>query len=161
MVYKSPSKIFRDVMRITKFNEKKKKILPIQVLSATTLQQVSIPPEAPKTPNLSISEVILHSIPAAEKKLSIQKTIGIDIPSTIKPKTLSFTYPIIFSVPPILPEPSFHPYIVEASKMLYGKPPWELTSDQTEHFKGYQDYKFRSGLPIEEDLCYKPSESPA
>ena len=125
------------------------------------LQQVSIPPEPPKTPNLSISKAILHSIPAAEKKLSIQKNIQIDIPPTMKPKTLSFTHPTIVSVPPILPEPSFHPYIVEASKMLYGKPPWELTSDQIEHFKGYQEYKIRSGLPIEEDICYKPSESPA
>ena len=125
MIYKSPSKIFRDVMRITKFNEKKKKTLPIHVLSVTTLQQVSIPPEPPKTPNLSISKATLHSIPAAEKKLGIQKTIEIDIPYTMK-----------------------HPYIVEVSKMLYGKPPWELAADQTEHFKRYQDYKIRSGLPI-------------
>ena len=144
MIYKSPAKIFRDVMRITKFNEKK--TLLIQVLSVTTLQQVSIPPGPTKTPNLTILKATLHSIPAVEKKLGIQKTTEINIPSTKMPKTLSFTQPIIFSLPPILPKSSFHPYIVEASKMLYGKPPWELTADQTEHFKGYQDYKIRSGL---------------
>ena len=51
-----------------------------------------------------------------------------------------------------------HPYIIEAAKMLYGKPPWELTLDQQEHFEGYREFKTRSGRPIEEDLCYKPRD---
>ena len=42
--------------------------------------------------------------------------------------------------------------------MLYGVPPWELTEEQTEHFRGYQEYKIQNGRPIEEDLVYKPMD---
>ena len=42
--------------------------------------------------------------------------------------------------------------------MLYGKPPWELSEEQAEHFEGYQEYKTRNGRPIEEDICYKPRD---
>ena len=39
-------------------------------------------------------------------------------------------------------------YNLEASKMLYGKPPWELSPEQAEHFEGFQEYMTRNGRPI-------------
>ena len=140
MLHKSPSKILRDVIRISKFNEKKSRI---PVLSIMTLQSISIPPE-----------------PQKKCILSISKTCHVDIIPMKNPKTLAFSQPTLTSLLPTLPEPSLHPYIVEASKMLYGKPPWELTAEQSDHFEGYQEYKIRSGLPIEDDICYKPREDP-
>ena len=113
----------------------------VPVLSFMTLQPISIPPD-----------------PQKKHSLSIFKTYEVNIPSTKNPEKLAFSQPSLTSFPPTLPEPCLHPYIVEASRMLYGKPPWELTDEQTEHFEGYQEYKIRSGLPLEEDICYKPRE---
>ena len=79
------------------------------------------------------------------------KTSLINIPSAKKHLSLTVTKPVLFSIPPAQPKPFLHPHIVEAIKMLYGKAPNELNQDEKEHFKGYQEYKIRSGLPIEED----------
>ena len=152
MVYKSPARILRDVKRITKFCDSKKKSFPREkpVLSITILTNTSIPPDSIKAPTLSIKKTTLISIPAVKRVLSIQKTFEINIPS--KPKTLSFSQPTLCSIFPITLQPYLHPFIIEASKMLYGVPPWELTEEQTEHFRGYQEYKIQNGRPIEEDL---------
>ena len=99
------------------------------------------------------------------KLLSIQKCVSFDIPpSKFPPARLSHTSLCRIDIPPdtlvqpAIPRPYLHPYIVEASKMLYGKPPWELSDEQAEHFEGYQEYKIRNGRPIEEDICYKPRD---
>ena len=158
MVYKSPAKILRDVKRITKFCYTKNLPLPLKipVLTITVLPKISIPPDSIQVPTLSINKATSISISAVKKALSIQKTCEMNIPS--KPKTISFSQTTICSVPPAPPQPYLHPYIVEASKMLYGVPPWELTEEQTEHFRGYQEYKKQNGRPIEEDLVYKPTD---
>ena len=154
MVHKSPAKILCDVKRITKLC-----YLPlprkIPVLSITVLPKISIPHDSIHAPTLSINKATSISISAVEKALGIQKTCEMNIPS--KPKTISFSQTTICSVPPAPPQPYLHPYIVEASKMLYGVPPWELTEEQTENFRGYQEYKKQNGRPIEEDLVYKPT----
>ena len=41
---------------------------------------------------------------------------------------------------------------------MYGKSSDQLTTEEAEHFRGYQEYKIRSGLPIEEDSLYKPDD---
>ena len=64
----------------------------------------------------------------------------------------------IVDIPPVPTHPQLYLYVIEASKMLYGKPPWDLDEEQLEHFEGYQQYKIRNGRPIEEDIAYKPSD---
>ena len=147
-----PAKILRDVKRITKFCYTKKKSIPIKN-PVTILPKTSIPPDSIKEPTLSVKETTFISIPAVKRVLSIQK---ITIP--FKPKTLTFSQPTLCSISPVTLQPYLHPHIIEASKMLYGVPPWELTEEQTEHFMGYQDYKIQNGRPIEEDLAYKPMD---
>ena len=39
---------------------------------------------------------------------------------------------------------------------MYGKSPDQLTTEEVEQ-RGYQEYKIRNGLPIEEDSLYKPN----
>ena len=95
-----------------------------------------------------------------ERKLSTKKTISIDIPPKKKSENLNFTQPTVCSFPSILPEPSFHPNIVEASKLIYRKHPIDLTQEERKHFLGYQEYKIRNGLSIELDSVYKPREDP-
>ena len=142
---KSQGRILRDVRRITKFLEKKK--MPVQ------------------SSKLSIVHHDTFSIPPKPKSLSIQKRVFVDIPpdkySTARLSRTSFC---CVNIPPVeqparpIARPYLHPFVVEASKMLYGKPPWELTPEQAEHFEGYQEYKTRNGRPIEEDICYKPRD---
>ena len=138
---KSRSRIFRDVKRMTKFLETKN--IPSKSLKMKIVQQDTIS-IAPKTKLLSIRVCASTDIPPdkyAHVRLSRSSLCSIDIPPA-----------------PAIPRPYLHPYIVEASKMLYGKPPWELSAEQAEHFEGYQEYKIRNGRPIEEDICYKPRD---
>ena len=60
-----------------------------------------------------------------------KKSCEMNIPS--KPKTLSFSHPTLCSISPVTLQPYLHLHIIEASEMLYGVPPWELTEEQTEH----------------------------
>ena len=137
---KSPGRILRDVRRMTKFLENKK--IPVQSLK------------------LSIVHQDTFSITPKPKSLSIQKCVFVDIPADkYSTSRLSRTSLCCVNVPPVeqpaIPtaRPYLHPFIAEASKMLYGKPPWELTTEQAEHFEGYQEYKTRNERPIEEDIC--------
>ena len=158
MVYKSPARILLDVKRITMFCDTKKKTLAREnpVLSITILPKNSIPPDFIKSPTLSIKKTSLISIPAVKRVLSIQKTCEMNISS--KPKNLSFSHPTLCSISPITLQPYLHPCIIEASKMLYGITPWELTKEQTDNFRGYQEYKIQNSRSIEENLVYKPMD---
>ena len=139
---KSSARILRDVKRMTKFLESKR-VLPMKL---EIVHQENI------------------SIPSEPKLLSIQKCASVNIPPDNPMARLVHTSLYCIDIPPAplvqpaIPRPYLHPYIVEASKMLYGRSPWELTPEQAEHFEGYQEYKTRNGRPIEEDICYKPSD---
>ena len=142
---KTPAKTLRDVRRITKFLEKKQ---PIK-----------------KSMNLCIANQASTSFIPSKKLLSVCKVTLLDIPPVHIPSTtqcpqLSFSSATIVDIPPAPthPKPYIHPHIIEASKMIYGKPPWDLDEEQLEHFEGYQQYKIRNGRPIEEDIAYKPSD---
>ena len=139
---KTPAKIFRDARRMTKFLEKKQ------------LNKKSM--------KLSIAKQASTSFIPTKKLMSISSVTLLDIPPSKIPSTIQLSFSAVTSVdiPPTKthPKPFIHPHIIEASKMLYGKPPWELDEEQLEHFEGYQDYKIRNGRPIEEDLAYKPSD---
>ena len=74
MCHKSPAKVLRNVIRITKFLEKKSKSL-----TKTVLPPVSIAPET--------------------KHLSIEALLSVDVPPVKKP--LSFSTPTFISIPPI------------------------------------------------------------
>ena len=139
---KTPAKIFRDARRMTKFLEKKQICKKSMKLSNSNQASASF---FPSKKLMSISNITLLNIPPSKilltTQLSYSAVTSVDIPPT---KTH--------------PKPFIHPHIIEASKMLYGKPPWELDEGQLEHFEGYQEYKIRNGRPIEEDLAYKPSD---
>ena len=96
------------------------------------------------------------SIPAVKRVLSIQKTCELNIPSSQR-HYLSAIQPCA-ALSPVTLQPYLHPHIIEASKMLYGVLPWELTEEQTEHFRGFQEYKIQNGRPIEDNLVYKPMD---
>ena len=53
---------------------------------------------------------------------------------------------------------TYHPNIIEACKLIYGKSPDRLTSEEAQHFQGYREWKIANGLPIETDIAYKPSD---
>ena len=100
------------------------------------------------------------------KSLNVCKAVSVNIFPSAPKKILSISQVQITDIPPcpetnssVQTSPYIHPNIVVASKMLYGKPPWELEPDQVEHFEGYQEYKKRNGRPIETDLVYKPRDS--
>ena len=135
----------RDVRRMTKFLENK-----------------NFPAKSLK---LQVVHLDAYSFAPKPKLLHIQRCVSIDIPPTKSPPVgLSRTSLCCIDIPPVtlvqpsIPRPYLHPYIVEASKMLYGKPPWDLSAEQAEHFEGYQEYKKRNGRPIEQDICYKPRD---
>ena len=121
---KTPAKIFRDARRMTKFLEKEQICKKSMKLSNSNQASTSF---FPSKKLMSISNITLVNIPPSKilltTQLSYSAVTSVDIPPT---KTH--------------PKPFIHPHIIEASKMLYGKPPWELDEEQLEHFEGYQDY---------------------
>ena len=138
--YTSPSTRIRNVRRLIKYlSEKKSKphLLVTQTLPPIDIKPVKI-----------------------ESRLSVKRTFPVNISPTKKSKNLVFSLPTVCSYPSILPKPSFHPHIVEASNMIYEKHPIDLTHEERMHFLGYQQYKIRNGLSIEEDSVYKPRDDP-
>ena len=92
-------------------------------------------------PKLTIMNVSSQNIsPKPKPMLSIVNVLNYDIPP--KPKSSKSCY---------------HPHIIEACRLMYGKPPDQLSPEEAKHFNGYQEYKIRNGLPIEEDILYKPA----
>ena len=72
---------------------------------------------------------------------------------------LSLSQPTLCSIQPSPPKPLHHPNIIEACRLLYGKHPDKLSSEEREHFSGYRQYKINNGEPIEEDFVYNPSDT--
>ena len=139
MCYQSPTKILRNLVRLTKYLEKKKK-----TLSITVLPQVNI---APEIKVLSFSQCTIINIYPLKKCLSLAKMVSVSIPPSMA-----------FPARPSIPIPTYHPHIVEACRLMYGKKPDQLTPEESAHFKGYWQYKMNNGEPIEEDFVYKPDD---
>ena len=91
-------------------------------------------------PKLTISSLFNISIPPKYQILTYSKTTSIDIS-------------------PTEPKPNYHPYVVEAIKLMYSKAPDELSADEWEQFQGYHKWKRDKGEPIETDIVYKPRTS--
>ena len=72
---------------------------------------------------------------------------------------LSFSKPTVLNLLSPPPSPKFHPYVVEACRLMYGKLPDQLNSEESENFRRYRQWKEDSGEPIEEDVIYKPISS--
>ena len=115
MCHQSPTKILRNVKRITKFLEKKKKLLSIVVLP-----QVNIEPEVKP---LSFSQSTTINIYPVKKCLSLSKMVSVSIPPSMASPSR-----------PSIPIPSYHPHIVEARRLMYGKKPELLTPEESAHF---------------------------
>ena len=60
------------------------------------------------------------------------------------------------NISPAPPKPEYHPYVIEAIKLMYAKAPDELSSDELEQFEEYYNWKKSKGETIEEDFVYKP-----
>ena len=159
MCYRSPAKVLRSVIRITKYLEKKKK-----KLSVTVLPQFNF---APQVKPLSFNQPTITNISPVKKCLSFAKGVSITIPPLrIAPRELSFSYPCFIDIPPdpsfsqqaTILKPRYHPHIVEACRLMYSKKPDELSLKESDHFQGYRQYKIDNGLPIEEDFVYKPDD---
>ena len=138
--YSSPSTRTRNLKRALK-----------HVLSIVS--DVSRPPvhlEIARLPSINI-------IPAKKCTLTVKKTSQISISGVLKTVNLSFSKPTLTCMLPAICQPQFHPNIIEACKLIYGKLPNELTDEENEHFNGYKQWKIENGEPIEEDFVYNPS----
>ena len=69
---------------------------------------------------------------------------------------LGFAKTTVINISPAPPKPEYHPYVIEAIKLMYAKAPDELSSDELEQFEQYYNWKKSKGEPIEEDFVYKP-----
>ena len=117
---------------------KKSRHIKFNNLGISTQQSISIPSKQKNQLTLALQQPI--SIPAFLPQLANSKATVIDI----------------F---PAQPEPSYHPYVREAIKLMYAKAPDELTPEEWDQFRAYHSWKKSKGEPIEEDIVYKPRPS--
>ena len=89
--------------------------------------------------------LIKLDLPKTKPKLSIVKTLTQNIPPTAIHQ---------LSIPPVT-KPSYHPAIIKACQMTFGKPPDLLSPDETLKFEQYKAWKIKNGMPIENDPIYK------
>ena len=109
----------------------------------------------------SLRRLISHlkKISSMKPLLTISSQLPLSIPLVKPCLNLGFSEPTILEFRPNLPKPKYHPYIVEAIRLMYSKSPEELTPDEWEQFKDYHKWKKEKCEPIEEDLVYKPRTS--
>ena len=129
MCHKSPSKVLRNVMRITKYLEKK-----VDTLSKTVLPQLNI---APNSIPLSFTQPTITNISPVKKCLYVTKLVSVSIsPLPARPRNFLFhILAVLISCQIFQPlsqrcPPRDHPYIVEASRLMYGKHPDDLTPEE-------------------------------
>ena len=79
----------------------------------------------------------------------------------ILPECLSLAYskPTLININPTNATANYHPYVVEAIKLMYSKAPDELSADEWDQFQAYYQWKKEKGEPIENDIVYKPRSS--
>ena len=56
----------------------------------------------------------------------------------------------------ILPRPIYHHAIIDASRAFFLKPPSQLTTDEAQKFKKYQEDKTEIGEPLEAEVKFLP-----
>ena len=103
------------------------------------------------------SQFSVSIAPRAGTKLSVSSQMSIAIPP-YHPQ-LALSMPTVMDICPSPPKPNYHPYVIEAMKLMYAKAPDELSEDEFEQFWAYYDWKKSKGEPIEEDFVYKPRAS--
>jgi hypothetical protein len=135
----SPAKKLRSLQRFYSF-QKKKLAVTKPLLTIAHLKPIDINPVEKKT------------------KLVMENASRVNILPQPKSQHLTFSRPTLCSILPSPPGPQHHPNIVEACKMLYGKHPDQLSSEERNHFSGYRQWKMDNGEPIEEDFVYNPTD---
>ena len=118
--YKSPAKKIRSLKRIFTFlMEKTKSTISIQK-NLTICHQMNISMPANSTTKLAVFPQLSISIPRILPNLTFSKSTILDI-SQAQPK----------------PTYHYHPYVLEAIKLMYAKAPDELTSEEWNQFHAY------------------------
>ena len=150
MCHKSPSKVLRNVRRITLFLEKKPK-----ALSVSLLPQINIPP---LIKSLEFSPLVTTNVPPQPKtlqitNLAIHKVVCTDLPPIKKEAKLDLVKATSTTIPP---HQVYHPCIINASRAFFGKHPQELTPDEAVRFQMYQKDKIQIGEPLENEIVYLP-----
>ena len=125
MGHRSPAKIFRAV----KFLERKRPLHTRNVLPC-----INIPPVKPR---LSIHHIQTTEVPSQTQHnpiLVFSKTVLTSFVPDIPPTSYQK-----------LPNPQYHPNILEASRLMYGgNQPQQITPDESEHFRRFQQLKIES-----------------
>ena len=162
---KSPSVRKRDKLRMSLFNAKQreKQFLEEKKFLETKIRSLHEESQC-KSKTIAKLEVEISVIKSNSKKskpkLSMMKISSQSISPTTKPKPLlSFSKVSYHEIPP-KPESNskitYHPNVIEACKMIYGKLPEQLTAGEAQHFQAYREWKIGNGQPIETDIAYKP-----
>ena len=137
----SPSKKLRSLRRLFSFQKKKSSPSKTLNLSTSSQKPINIYP-IPKIRNL------------------VKETVSnVNVMPWKKSLCLSLSQPTLCSIQPSPPKPLHHPNIIEACRLLYGKHPDKLSSEEREHFSCFRQYKINNGEPIEEDFVYNPSDT--
>ena len=123
-------------------------------LSPYHLPPVDIPPFPPKC--LSVTTLPRTSIAPAKKLQNyvVASLSPIDIPPTIR-KMPKLTI-VKSSATSILPRTVYHPAIINASQAFFLKHPSQLTADEAQKFKQYQEDKTEIGEPLEAEEKFLP-----
>ena len=72
---------------------------------------------------------------------------------------LQFSKPSFVDICPEEQKESYHPYLIEALKLMYGKTPDKMSTEEWDQFWHYYNWKKEKGEPIESDIVYKPRPS--
>ena len=65
---------------------------------------------------------------------------------------LQFSKPSFVDICPSELKESYHPYIIEALKLMYGKAPDEINTEEWDQFWPYYNWKKEKGEPIESEV---------
>ena len=163
MCKQSPAKIFRNVVRMTKFLERKKYTSTPLKLPASTL-----PSKQRRILSCSIQAVV--SIAPFKSPLATCKLPQQDIPpKAIIPNLTKTTLPCISFSPQdlnlsivknagidIRPRKIYHPTIINACLAMYNKHPDALTQDEVLKFNEYRRWRSEMGQPLESNVIYLP-----
>ena len=142
MVKQSPAKIFRNVVRMTKFLERKK-------FTSTPSNLPASDPPSKKTSILSCSIQAVVSIAPIKSCLEIFKLPQQDIPSEATISNLSVVQNVGVD---IRTRKIYHPTIINACQAIYKKHPDLLSQDEVLKFNEYRRWRSEMGQPLEANV---------
>ena len=134
----SPSKKLRSLRRLLAFILNKSHVNcsnAKQHLSISPQQSTSVSPTMPTFAVTSLSPMDIPPIFKKTPKLSIRKNGTTSIP----------------------PRSVYHPAIINASNAMFQKHPSQLSPEELQKFKYYQEHKIRIGEPLETEIIFLPS----